>query len=252
MDNLVITEYKEQRVLTTNQIAEAYETNNKVITRNFNNNKERYIEGKHYITLSGEEKKDFINMSKIYSGSAKAKVFYLWTEKGAFLHAKSLNTDTAWEVYDRLIDSYFAKPQQGISPMLIKAVEQLVKSNTEIKNKVSDLEERINNSVPKKKFSVWMSKMVPKYEALMKYCYIDSKTLLHNLYTKFEDLHPDINLNFLKEQYCFVNGLDKCYTSDVIESDEYVKAMFEHMVDYLLARNNLDISKRTQRHTIFD
>ena len=34
---------------------------------------------------------------------------YLWTEKGAFLHAKSLNTDTAWEVYDRLVDSYFIK-----------------------------------------------------------------------------------------------------------------------------------------------
>ena len=29
---------------------------------------------------------------------------YLWTEKGALLHAKSLNTDKAWEVYDYLVD----------------------------------------------------------------------------------------------------------------------------------------------------
>ncbi len=30
-----------------------------------------------------------------------------WTEKGALLHAKSLNTDKAWEVYDYLVDFYF-------------------------------------------------------------------------------------------------------------------------------------------------
>ena len=32
---------------------------------------------------------------------------YLWTERGALLHAKSLNTDRAWEVYDRLVETYF-------------------------------------------------------------------------------------------------------------------------------------------------
>ena len=32
---------------------------------------------------------------------------YLWTEKGALLPAKSLNTDKAWEVYDYLVDFYF-------------------------------------------------------------------------------------------------------------------------------------------------
>lgn len=29
---------------------------------------------------------------------------YLWTEKGAFLHAKSLGTDRAWEVYGHLLN----------------------------------------------------------------------------------------------------------------------------------------------------
>ena len=38
---------------------------------------------------------------------------YLWTQKGAFLHAKSLNTDTAWKVYDRLVDDYFDKREKG-------------------------------------------------------------------------------------------------------------------------------------------
>lgn len=39
---------------------------------------------------------------------------YLWTEKGALLHAKSLNTDKAWDVYDYLVDFYFrAKEPQS-------------------------------------------------------------------------------------------------------------------------------------------
>ena len=33
-----------------------------------------------------------------------AKSLYLWTEKGALLHAKSVNPDKAWEVYDFLMN----------------------------------------------------------------------------------------------------------------------------------------------------
>ena len=49
MNELTVTEYKNVRVLTTQQIAEAYEADVKVISNNFNRNKERYIEGKHFI-----------------------------------------------------------------------------------------------------------------------------------------------------------------------------------------------------------
>lgn len=54
-----VTEYKDIRVLTTQQIAEVYETDNKTISYNFNHNKNRYIEGRHYILLQGEELKAF-------------------------------------------------------------------------------------------------------------------------------------------------------------------------------------------------
>ena len=60
MNELQITEFKNIRVLTTQQIAEAYGTDGKVISNNFNRNKERYVEGKHFICLEGEEKRIFI------------------------------------------------------------------------------------------------------------------------------------------------------------------------------------------------
>lgn len=50
---------------------------------------------------------------EIQSSFKYAKSLYLWTEKGALLHAKSLNTDKAWQVYDYLVDFYFrAKEKQ--------------------------------------------------------------------------------------------------------------------------------------------
>lgn len=106
MNDLAVTEYKNIRVLTTQQIAEAYGTDARVISNNFNNNKERYVTGKHYICLEGEELKEFKTNHKFYE-SSKINKLYLWTEKGAFLHAKSLGTDKAWEVYENLVDFYF-------------------------------------------------------------------------------------------------------------------------------------------------
>lgn len=105
--SLQVVETNNQRVLTTAQIAEWYGTDTKAISKNFTRNKERYTEGKHYYCLTGDAKREFLNRYQIDDG-LRATVFYLWTEKGALLHAKSLNTDKAWEAYEILVDTYFS------------------------------------------------------------------------------------------------------------------------------------------------
>lgn len=111
MNELKIIEYQNQRVLLTSQLAESYGTDSKSISYNFNHNKERYDEGKHFYLLQGLELKAFREFHDLPNNINKV---YLWTERGAFLHAKSLNTDKAWEVYDSLVEHYFksreAKP----------------------------------------------------------------------------------------------------------------------------------------------
>ncbi len=133
MENLQIVEVKGIRVLTSAQIASCYETTCDCIKKNFHLNKGRFEEGKHYIVLVGDELKKFKNKvtfchfdrnnvqnevrnPHLAADKAKyqfntqfkyAKHLYLWTEKGALLHAKSLNMDKAWEVYDYLVDFYF-------------------------------------------------------------------------------------------------------------------------------------------------
>lgn len=142
MNELKITEYESIRVLTTQQLAVAYETEEQIITNNFNRNKDRYIEGKHFICLIGNEKAEFINKNQNdFSSYVRARSIYLWTEKGAFLHAKSLNTDKAWEVYDHLVDTYFTiKKSLSQLEILQQSVEILNYHEEEIKQ----MEDRID------------------------------------------------------------------------------------------------------------
>lgn len=100
-------EIKGIRVLLTRQLAEAYGTERQIISNNYTRNKKRYVEGKHVIILSGDYLKEFKASHQIDDNLKYAHTLYLWTERGALLHAKSLNTDKAWEVYDYLVDFYF-------------------------------------------------------------------------------------------------------------------------------------------------
>ena len=113
--SLQVVETNNQRVLTTAQIAEQYETTERRISENFNRNKERYTEGKHYYCLTGDILREFKNeyANCGFVPGAKVNAFYLWTEKGALMLAKSLNTDKAWEAYECLVDTYFSVRAQG-------------------------------------------------------------------------------------------------------------------------------------------
>ncbi|MED1939676.1 ORF6N domain-containing protein, partial [Cytobacillus firmus] len=81
-----------QRVLTTIQLAESFGTDAKIINRNFQRNASRYEQGKHYFALSGEDLREFKGSRQFDDSLKFTSILYLWTEKGAWLHAKSLNT----------------------------------------------------------------------------------------------------------------------------------------------------------------
>lgn len=185
---LKIAEYHNIRVLTTQQLAEAYGTNNDIITRNFNNNKDRYIEGKHFICLTGENLRLAKANGKIYGLPQNANKFYLWTEKGAFLHAKSLNTDEAWDVYDRLVESYFRVKQRAIdrsqlSPqmqMFYAIADEQAKMELEQKRQARQIErveekqrvlsETFENPSDKEDFKSWCKKCIKKIADTPKFC----------------------------------------------------------------------------------
>jgi len=203
MSELQITEYKNVRVLTTQQIAEAYGTDNKTISYNFNHNKDRYVDGKHFICLTGEELRAFREIHDLPSNLNK---IYLWTEKGAFLHAKSLNTDTAWEIYDRLVDNYFEKPK-AVSMTTDQKIQLLAQGNVELTEKIDkvdkDLQEfkadmpllalecqRITRAKNQKVVPLMGGKSAPAYK---------NKSLMHKVYSDVDaQLRREFGVNTYK------------------------------------------------------
>lgn len=109
MNKLTPINYENQRIMTTKVLAEQFGTEETNIQKNFNNNEKRFIEGKHYYKLEGQILRDFKNSlpNEIQEPLKFAPKLILWTDRGAARHAKILDTDEAWEVYEDLEENYF-------------------------------------------------------------------------------------------------------------------------------------------------
>ena len=110
--DISVIEKNGQRVLTTTQLAQSFETDGKTINRNFQRNSERFVETKHYFALTGNDLREFKGSRQIDPTLKYASVLYLWTEKGAWLLAKSINSDRAWDAYEMLVDEYYKMQNQ--------------------------------------------------------------------------------------------------------------------------------------------
>ena len=156
MTDLMVIEQQGVRVLTTAQLAESYGTSTKIISQNFKRNSDRYEEGKHYICLKGDELRAFRANLQIEDLPKNLNVLYLWTERGALLHAKSLNTNKAWEVYDQLVETYFRAKKaetalQNLSPQLQFMIRMETEQNA-LKQRVDNVERRLETlTVPTEK-----------------------------------------------------------------------------------------------------
>lgn len=105
-----------------------------------------------------------------------------------------------------------------------------------------------------KKKSYWFKKMSPKYKLLMEHFKISSNSALYReLYKEFHNLHPEIDLDQLVNDYCYENKLESCFTLDAIEHDKDIRKLFENMVDSLLVKNGIArLIKGPKQTTIFD
>lgn len=102
--------YKGIPVVTTETLALAYEVDAVSIRKNFSCNKERFTEGKHFYSLSGNELREFKNCvteSNSVGIGKRTSNLTLWTERGAARHAKMLNSDKAWDMFELLEETFF-------------------------------------------------------------------------------------------------------------------------------------------------
>lgn len=247
MNEMSVIEYQGIRVLTTQQLAEAYGTNADSITKNFNRNKDRYVAGKHYIALEGEQLKDFKTNGQI-DLSLRLNKLYLWTEKGAFLHAKSLNTDTAWEVYDRLVESYFRKTQldrSALSPelqMFLKMGEAMAKQEIEQKRLAGQIEahEKAIDGIKEAVMPVtdnWREEMQKKFNRIQRSYGIDYRSLWTEMYAELDRrAGADIGTRLrnrkerMKNEGYTKTAINNLNKMDIIESDKKLREIFSKIM----------------------
>lgn len=247
--NLTPIENEGKRVLTTAQLAESYKTSEKRISENFNENQSRYMEGKHFYCLKGEKLKEFLHSGiSGLQNTSKIRTLYLWTEKGALLHAKSLNTDKAWEVYDFLVENYFQKKTpdySALSPQLQfmiqmeqrqNALETAVKSaNKRIEDMCETMQVRGDNW--RKKAHALVNRIASATESEPKDIYLDIYEELEyragcNLSVRFDNLYDR-----LYERGVSQSRLDRLNHIDVIADDKrltevYIAIIKEMAVKY--------------------
>ena len=136
MNELTVLEHNNIRVMTTEQLAEAYGCAPKQIQQNFSNNRVRFIAGKHFFVLEGQDLQTFrLQVENIeLQISPKTRHLYLWTERGAARHSKMLGTERAWDVFEQLEDSYF-KVAKNMTPeeFLLYSAQRMVEQAKTIK-----------------------------------------------------------------------------------------------------------------------
>lgn len=136
MNELMVLEHNSIRVMTTEQLAEAYGCAPKQIQQNFSNNRVRFIAGKHFFVLEGQDLQTFrLQVENIeLQISPKTRHLYLWTERGAARHSKMLGTERAWDVFEQLEDSYF-KVAKNMTPeeFLLYSAQRMVEQAKTIK-----------------------------------------------------------------------------------------------------------------------
>ena len=109
-------------VITTELLAHLYGTDVANIKMNHSRNQTRFLEGKHYFKVVGDDLKNLRVTFSYLQISPKTRSLILWTERGAARHAKMLETDQAWEVFEKLEDCYFNMKQPPAAPQTTSEV----------------------------------------------------------------------------------------------------------------------------------
>jgi len=102
--------YGGKPVVISSVLAQLYGTETKNIQKNYKRNESRFEEGKHYFKVEGNELKELKKQPSLRGLLSKmVSHLLLWTERGAARHAKMLETNQAWDVFEALEDNYFGK-----------------------------------------------------------------------------------------------------------------------------------------------
>ncbi|WP_441294525.1 phage antirepressor KilAC domain-containing protein [Escherichia coli] len=158
-DEIPVLEWQRVRVVTTETLARGYGTTPIRIQQNYNRNEERFVEGKHFFKIKGDEIKSLrLSFSELQI-SPKTRSLILWTERGAARMSKIVDTEQAWAFFEKLEDSYFRqKEQQPVAipqtlPEALRLAAELAEQKQLLEQKTHQLNQQLVAAAPKVDFA---------------------------------------------------------------------------------------------------
>lgn len=255
MSNLLPVEHNNQRVLTTQQLAEAYQTDTNNISKNFANNRERFIEGRDYYFLQGEELQSFKRLLNDIPEPLKfTPQLYLWTERGANRHCKILDTDKAWEQFDILEETYFnikisvpSATVQELSPQLQVLINLELKQK-QLENEVNQVKTTLHlvkSTVGNHPEDNWRDTINSMFNKIVKAVGNKEYQKIRSDSYKLLEERAGVNLNIRLENYrtrLSENGSTKSKISsanklDIIESDKKLREIYTGIIKELTIKH---------------
>ncbi|ENY7223042.1 ORF6N domain-containing protein, partial [Escherichia coli] len=151
-DEIPVLEWQGVRVVTTETLARGYDTTPIRIQQNYNRNEERFVEGKHFFKIKGDEIKSLrLSFSELQI-SPKTRSLILWTERGAARMSKIVDTEQAWAFFEKLEDSYFRQKEQ--QPVTIpQTLPEALRLAAELAEQKMQLEQQLVAAAPKVDFA---------------------------------------------------------------------------------------------------
>ena len=233
--------------MTTAQLADFYGASIDNIQRNFNRNRDRFLEGKHFFRLEGEGLRQFKRDQSFCPIAENVNVLYLWTRRGSARHAKMLNTDKAWEMFEALEENYFnrcaAEPVIVEEPKKRKSrsdtahVYAFLMSNATTKiGHSDDIDDRIKRMKREKGLEVMKehhSKKLPRNSAMR------IESTLHRKYARFKVDGEFFNADFA--DVC--TALDKVTAAEIELVEEYETFAPAELNNHQIAERLLEVAK---------
>lgn len=107
---LVPKEFNGKRMVTFSDIDSVHQRASGTASRNFRENRDRFIQGEDYFVLSGDALREYKQTTNFVG--RKINELHLITETGYLMLVKSFTDDLAWTVQRELVNNYFRTKEE--------------------------------------------------------------------------------------------------------------------------------------------
>jgi len=104
--DLIVVEHQGERVVTRSMVDQVHQRPEGAARRTFNSNRERFIEGKHFLKICAS---DFRAQKPGAISNKSHEDVILLTQRRYLLLVKSFTDELSWQVQDMLVDGYFKR-----------------------------------------------------------------------------------------------------------------------------------------------